>query len=247
MGAALLLVSGGVAQAASSTPQGNDVSYPQCGKTLPSGQAFGIVGVNDGLATTTNPCLSTELTWAAQSTGATAEPKVQLYVNTANPGGLNTPSWPTSGSSTKYGTCDGSNSPACAYLYGQNRAQDDAQTRGVPSPAGYLWWLDVETANTWDSTVGGTARNVADLEGMTDYFQGIGARVGLYSTAAQWSQIVGSSVSPTSTLNGLSNWRPGASGLPGAKANCALTPLTRGGTVTVTQYTKNFNYDYACV
>ena len=33
---------------ASSTPTGNDVSYPQCGKKLPSGQAFGIVGVNDG-------------------------------------------------------------------------------------------------------------------------------------------------------------------------------------------------------
>ena len=37
---------------------GNDVSYPQCGKSFPSGQAFGIVGVNDGLANNANPCLA---------------------------------------------------------------------------------------------------------------------------------------------------------------------------------------------
>ena len=46
----------------SGTPSGNDISYPQCGKTLPSRQAFGIVGVNEGLANTTNPCLATEIT-----------------------------------------------------------------------------------------------------------------------------------------------------------------------------------------
>jgi len=43
-----------------SGPAGNDVSYPQCGKTLPSGQAFGIVAVNEGLANNTNPCLAAE-------------------------------------------------------------------------------------------------------------------------------------------------------------------------------------------
>src|ERR1039457_2468788 len=48
----------------SGTPGGNDVSYPQCGVTLPSQQAFGIVGVNEGLANTTNPCLADEKAWA---------------------------------------------------------------------------------------------------------------------------------------------------------------------------------------
>src|SRR5271166_243688 len=38
----------------SGMPSGNDVSYPQCDKTLPSRQAFGILGVNEGLANTTN-------------------------------------------------------------------------------------------------------------------------------------------------------------------------------------------------
>jgi hypothetical protein len=78
----------------SSTPAGNDVSYPQCGKTLPSGQAFGLVGVNDGLANTTNPCLATEIVWAQTSSGTTSQPKASLYANTANPGNLGVADWP---------------------------------------------------------------------------------------------------------------------------------------------------------
>jgi len=76
---------------------GYDISYPQCGKKLPTGQYFGIVGVNGGLATTTNPCFASQLTWAKQSKTGSIQPKVQLYVNTANPGevaGITT--WPTS-------------------------------------------------------------------------------------------------------------------------------------------------------
>lgn len=103
------------------TKIGNDISYPQCGKTLPTGQGFGIVGVNGGIATTTNPCLSTELLWANLSFGTLNQTKVQLYVNTGNPGGLNTVSWPKNNtdpvgniSPNPNGTCDGSDSLACA-------------------------------------------------------------------------------------------------------------------------------------
>lgn len=225
---------------------GNDISWPQCGTKLPTGQAFGIVGVNNGLANTTNPCLATELAWAAKSSGLTVQPKVQLYVNTANPGGLNTASWPSTGTNA-YGTCDYSNSLACAYQYGWNRASDDATIRGVTNAGTYTWWLDVETGNSWDFTAGGTARNVADLEGMTEYFKSINAKVGVYSTSYQWGQIVGSSVVVTSSLNGLSNWLPGSSSLSAAKTNCALASLTVGGIVGITQYTSvNKDYDYSC-
>ena len=225
---------------------GNDISYPQCSTTLPTSQAFGIVGVNNGLATTTNPCLANELAWASKSNGSTAQPKIQLYVNTANPGGLNTASWPSSGTNP-YGTCDHSNSLACAYQYGWNRAQDDATGRGVASPQTYTWYLDVETANTWDSTTGGTLRNTADLEGMTAYFQSIGASVGLYSTNYQWGVIVGTSVSSSSNMNGLSSWLPGATSASSAQAKCSAAPLTTGGTVRLAQYTSNnLDYDVSC-
>src|SRR5215216_6286831 len=75
------------ASAATPTRVGYDVSYPQCGKSLPSARAFAVVGVNGGLSTRSNPCLSTQLSWAWRSNGSvTSQPKAQLYLNTANPG-----------------------------------------------------------------------------------------------------------------------------------------------------------------
>ena len=45
----------------SQVPTGADVSYPQCGGALPFGQAFGVVGVNGGRASSRNPCLGARL------------------------------------------------------------------------------------------------------------------------------------------------------------------------------------------
>lgn len=243
------------------TKLGNDISYPQCNQTLPSGQGFGIVGVNGGIASTTNPCLSTELLWAGQSLGTVNQAKVQLYVNTANPGLLSSV-WPTNNAdpqgnvtSNPYGGCDGSDSLACAWQYGWNRTVDDIFSRFIPAaqsagvdaaPADYPWWLDVETANSWESGTDGLARNRADLEGMAQAFHTKGISVGIYSTSFQWGTIVGD-VPSGSNLNGLPNWRPGASDLAGAQSSCSLSPLTTGGTVSMTQFTTDFDYDYSCL
>jgi hypothetical protein len=134
-------------------PIGNDISFPQCGHAFPSRQAFGIVGVNGGLANNANPCLgpyqgggaaTSELFWAAtSSSGTTSQPKAGLYVNTGDPGNANNgkpvADWPKSGT-TPYGDCMqtviatstgvaivGANTPACAYEYGHERATQDAQ------------------------------------------------------------------------------------------------------------------------
>jgi len=232
------------------TLSGNDVSYPQCGKSLPTNQAFGIFGVNDGLANTTNPCLATEITWAQSSTGTTSQPKAALYVNTANPGNLGVADWPMSNvdpvtgliDADPYGACTGGDTAACAWQYGWNMADLDAQERGVTGPAAYRWWLDVETGNSWESN---TVNNRADLEGMVAYFQGLGATVGVYSTSYEWSKIAGT-VTSTSSLYSLADWIPGARSLSGAKTNCGLRPLTGGGLVTVTQWTAAIDGDYAC-
>lgn len=128
---------------------GNDLSYPQCGTTFPASPAFGIVGVNGGLANDLNPCLGTagsyqqsELYWAnAAATGAASQPKASLYLNTADPGNIynGTPiaDWPASGT-TPYGDCTpatvttskgtftvGANSTACAWEYGYSKAAQD--------------------------------------------------------------------------------------------------------------------------
>ncbi len=228
----------------STSVTGNDISWPQCGKTLPTGQLFGIVGVNDGLANTTNPCFTTELAWANNSSGTTAQGKAALYVNTANPGNLNVADWPTSGTSSKYGSCNGQDTQACAYIYGWNMAELDAQSRiSGNSPANFKWWLDVETDNSWETN---KSNNVADLEGMVDYFQSLNAQVGIYSTAYQWGQIAGS-ISSQNSLYGLDSWLPGSSSLKAAKAACTDPGLT-GGKTTVTQYvSRRIDYDYSCI
>jgi len=249
-----------ISGAPNTTPLGIDISYPQCGKQIPKTQAFGIVGVNGGLATTTNTCLKDQLIWASKSIGGTSQESIQLYVNTANPGGLNTTSWPTSSSSQNLvGICDGSDSLACAWQYGWNRSSEDVTNRFTPAatqagvstaPSTYTWWLDVETINTWKapSSSFNTQSNAAVLEGMTAHFQSVGGRVGLYSTAYQWGQIVGSTVSATSNLNGLKNWRPGGANLSTAKQACTAAPLTTNGTVILTQFvSKNLDYDYSCI
>lgn len=275
-----------------STTTGNDVSYPQCGTTLPGAPAFGIVGVNDGLANTLNPCLGpsstypsyaqSELYWAvASSTGVTTQPKASLYVNTADPGniynGTLIADWPTSSLSIDpYGSCNtttvttstgatatvGENSPACAWQYGYNRAAQDiawlysaatainSQESSVnvsDSASSYTWWLDVETANTWQSGTSGQAMNVAVLQGM-DHEISVGpiaVKVGAYSTSSQWNQITGGTTSTSDSLYGIPNWIPGARTLSGARSNCGLTSFT-GGKVSVTQWFSKPDGDFAC-
>ena len=136
-----------------STTTGYDVSYPQCGTTLPSSAAFAIVGVNGGLANDLNPCLGpttsypsytqSELYWAAAATSGSSTSKVALYVNTADPGnevnGQLIADWPQSGGTSSVGTCTtttvtinnvdqtvGENSVGCAWQYGYNKAAQDA-------------------------------------------------------------------------------------------------------------------------
>jgi hypothetical protein len=235
----------------SSTPAGYDVSYPQCSETLPSGQAFGIVAVNDGLANTTNPCLMTEITWAQASSGTAKLPRASLYVNTANPGNRGVADWPPNNNdpvtgshvSDPYGTCSGQDNQACAWQYGWNMADQDARTSGLVSPGRYRWWLDVETINSWESS---PQNNRADLEGMVAYFRRIGGTVGIYSTIKQWGPITGT-VRSGSPLYRLPDWIPGAKTLAQARKNCGLAPLTGGATVTVTQWkTPPTNSDFSC-
>jgi hypothetical protein len=249
----------GTASAAPPTEVGYDVSYPQCGSSLPNARAFAIVGVNGGLSTRANPCLSSQLSWAWRSNGSVAgQPKAQLYLNTANPGEVRdqVTTWPTSGT-TPYGTCDGSNSAACSWEYGWERASNSVLSFFTPAaraarvdgrPASYTWWLDVETTNTWQSgSPDALARNRATLEGMTAYLLARGGRVGYYSSNAQWAEIVGS-VPPESTLAGRPSWLAGSTSLSDAQSDCRNPVLSPGGHVALTQYIANgVDRNHSCV
>jgi hypothetical protein len=251
---------------ARSTVAGNDISYPQCGTRYPAGQAFGIVGVNDGLANNDSPCFASEFAWAQGSPGLPTQPPASVYVNTGNPSGAGPVWWPTSNTfydasdgtdsntafagSTQvgvpvpaaYGACAADNDAGCSYVYGWAKAYEDFNHRGVPSPSSQHWWFDVETTNSWETP--GSAyptaytSNIADLKGMADYFTSRGAAVGIYSTGYQWGQITGGTIALGSgdPFAGIPNWVAGATSSTAAAYCGSSYAFTYSSKVTLTQY-----------
>ncbi len=217
-------------------------------RSHPSGASFGIVGVNDGLAGTKNPCLSAELGW---ENTLTYHSPVQVYVNTADPGN-GVADWPTrnpSGLVNPYGSCTdatsggdlvGANSRARAWDYGYDKAIQDVGW--VSSSSSVHWWLDVETDNTWQSKK--SDLNEADLDGM---LAALPVRnVGVFSTSYQWGKIVGSSLDTHShALGALPEWIPSGAKSAGT-SDCTSLPKFTTGAVKYVQYTTSYDYDIAC-
>ena len=246
----LFFVVGG---AAASSDTGYDIGYPQCNGTFPANPGFGIVGVNDGLPFSANPCLGTgggpsELQWAGISAG--------LYANTANPGPQLSSHWPNGQTSPK--PCNtsanpGSNTAECAYDYGWNAALNSyqdavnayiavgwASAGATRTPVANAWWLDVESANSWTTN---TAFNVDELSGEADYLKSVGAAsVGFYANASDWQTMTGN----TSSFAAYPSWVPGASSLSQAQSLCGGPGITGGG-ISLTQYPSGgFDGDYQC-
>jgi hypothetical protein len=255
MGASVpVRASGSDAPATSLPPTGAgvDISFPQCSPDshvdLPAGIPFAVIGVNGGVASNSNKCLQSEYNSALLLAGTTDQPHASLYVNTGNPA-LAATWWPAgdktqSGGAVQNpdGTCTHAAGPACAYVYGYSMAQADyrrAQSKLTRVPS--MWWLDVETTNTWQRDL---AANAASLTGMVDYFQSKGLTVGIYSTSFQWKKIAGVT-SAKSHLAGLLSWLAGGSYV-GAPADCEKKPLTPNGRVVMVQYVTHFDNDYSC-
>jgi hypothetical protein len=231
----------------STTPATYDVSYPQCGGALPSNASGGIVGVNDGIAYSSNPCVASEWAWA--SAGRTYAPA--FYANTADPGPAYSSHWPAAQQTPM--VCDGSNSTGCSYDYGWNAAKDSfARATGAAADAAtYQWWLDVETGNSWqtlESAYGQTATSQANdraaLAGAVAALHDSGvATVGVYSTAYQWQQITGGTGSDFAASPA---WVAGVGSLRTAQSNCTTTSFT-GGRIQLAQYALNgYDADYHC-
>ena len=224
-----------------------DVSYPQCGSSLPANATGGIVGVNGGVVFSANPCLATEWAWAQRATSFAPA----FYANTADPGPAYSRHWPTAQQTPQ--SCDGSNSAGCAYDYGWNAAQDsfaDAATVAT-DPAAFAWWLDVETGNSWEtleSAYGQTStaktNDTAALAGAIDALKAHGvASVGVYSTGYQWGQITGGTGSQFSSAP---VWVAGVGSQSTAQSNCHSTSFT-GGAVALAQYALNgYDADLHC-
>lgn len=176
LAATIMTLAGNTASAAPAYPSGAtgvDVSYPNCGATIPK-VAFGIVGVTGGLVYSENPCLAEQ---------AKNFKDLSLYINT----GLN-----ASSSSSYYTaalqTCSGDVNCA-AYTYGKNAANEAIAYAKSQNVTSSRWWLDVETENTWNADV---MQNRQSIQGAYDALIAHGATtVGVYSTTYQWQEITG--------------------------------------------------------
>lgn len=233
--------------AAVAPSDGGDVSRNQQ-SDLPVIGDFGVVAVNTGLPTETNPFLASQLAWAATASGV-GHSKVDVYLASANPG-LAGAWWPR-GDRTRagttvhspYGACVGEHATtACAWVYGNSVGRDDLH-RGVTGPVG-TWWIDVEQDNTWSSS---TTRNRAVVEGMVAGLRAARKRVGIYALSAQFAHILGRAPA-SSTIAGLPAWVAGAKDETAARHRCTGASLTTGR-VTLVQWVDfavHVDHDVAC-
>jgi hypothetical protein len=80
LGFLALFVAGEAASFYQAGSRGYDISFPQCGSKLPRDGAFAVVGVNNGLPWSANPCVKAQFQWAS-----TLQTPASFYTNTANP------------------------------------------------------------------------------------------------------------------------------------------------------------------
>jgi hypothetical protein len=224
----------------SSPRAGYDISYPQCSGSYPSSPVFGIVGVNGGVASSANPCISDELQWARGAPGQKRpkQPSLSLYIDTGDPG-TRVSNWPSGGTAPVYGACNGLLTNACSYLFGEQRSMHSFQlVAALDTVAAKTapWWLDVELVESWAGTY---ALNVAALRGFVAGLHKAGATgpIGIYSTSAQWKEITGlTAQTTTTTFNAqLLDWVAGVEALAQARQNCISGDFT-GVAPTLAQY-----------
>jgi hypothetical protein len=223
---------------------GIDVSWPQCGATLPETFGFAIIGVNGGRVYSPNPCLGANP--AAASQLEWAGPEADLYLNTANPGPDISQFWPHGQRSDR--DCNTSARPGadtadCAYMYGWNAAANSYQTAldsfvslgwaGADDerlPGERTWWLDVETANSWR---GNTELNVAALQGAVAYLESMEVdEIGFYSTPLLWDRVTGG----TDAFTAYPAWHAGAADATDAVARCQEEEAFTGGELRMMQW-----------
>jgi hypothetical protein len=206
---------------------GYDVSFPQCGGALPAPGSFAVVGINDGRAFTTNPCFAAEAAWAG--------PLMSIYMNInapppGAPQGLNGPA----------GQCVGNDTGCMAYNYGFNAALSSFQSASSMGGTAGIWWLDVETANTWDTNQFNNSRTI---QGALDALTQQGVVAGIYSTGYQFGVIAGGYAPATPV------WVATGAGQQTAIEYCSPVHAFGGGTPWLTQFGTQgvpFDEDYAC-
>jgi hypothetical protein len=207
------------------------VSYPQCpGSTAPAG-AFGIVGVNGGRPFTDNSCLSNEYKAAPKS------PAPSLYINTGYTKAYRSSISPSCSSVAS--SVSGTSAQKQAWAIGCTEAEKSlAYANGQGATKVAMWWLDVETANSWSSS--NLTLNQYAIQGVVSRLVQTGLPVGVYSTPSMWTAITGGNGRPTGnfTPTGIAaNWV--------AAGNCG-SPFTNSPVWLFQAVVNGVDTDQAC-
>jgi hypothetical protein len=217
---------------------GYDVSFPQCERGFPDAPlAFGIVGVTHGHAFTYNPCLRDAFGWAQQASGAA--PSLYMNLNYAT-------GWSAAnGRSGPKGDCAPGDEVCKAYNYGYNAAQDAFAYAYRQGAGAQIWWIDVETMNSWSED---TALNDVVIQAAADFFVGRGTTAGVYSTRLQWNTIAGTTFVPAlSNGASLPLWIATGANNNTAARFCSPAHAFGGGRVWLVQFASGeYDLNYAC-
>jgi len=206
---------------------GFDISWPQCGQAYPGAHGLAIVGANDGMALTTNPCFTSEWNWAGSGSS------VYLNANSPDPSRVEAQQGPA-------GNCAASDNSCLSYNWGYNAATSTSSYVLNQGAVPTVWWLDIETGKWWSSD---QAANTSVIQGMTAALQAKGLTVGVYSTPYQWGIITGGAVL------GLPTWEAGAPA-SNPTSYCSADKAFNGGRAWLAQYQlqndPTFDDDQAC-
>lgn len=206
---------------------GVDMSWPKANCRIPTRflRSWAIVGVDDGLDFTENPCLRAE---TARVSG------YALYANTGYPDDAFGHSF------TKAPLRCAKNDAVCiAYDYGYANGVYTVKYAAAEGVHATQWWLDVETDNSWTNNTYVNRASIAGEAAAIKHETLIG-QVGVYSYPGQWNLITGN------WRNGMPNWSAtGSVARSVAKSFCAGEDFTGGGT-WLTQYTVRLDEDYVC-
>ena len=127
------------------------------------------------------------------------------------------------------------------YALGTGPIGTQASGLGLAAPK--MWWLDVETGNSWSSS--NTALNAETLDGATAELAQLtaGIPVGVYSTPSMWRTIVGSNQVTGLTADWLATGQTTPLSSSQLSTDCAATGFA-GQPVWLVQWVWQNTYDY---
>jgi hypothetical protein len=202
-----------------------DVSWPNCDIKINDTFATGIVGVTGGLDFHPNPCAGEEAGWLSH---------YAVYINTGYPGRDRGQKYLSSPRQ-----CGAKQDNCLAYNYGYNAALYAIRQANLQNVHADMWWLDVETENSWTDNFLVNRQFIRGAEVAIKH-NVWSATVGIYSSRTQWNEIMGPWHNKLPVW-----WATGATDKASAAKWCREKSFT-GGKVWLSQYTIKYDQNFPC-